>query len=462
MTNRAFGTNLSHFNGSIAGERRAFSQLNIQNNNRHASKPQVQQLSCQPFNFENQENLLINNTKQQFKLEKQYEQSSFQVYDEGIFSQEQKKSHDESDKILDENIEAVKKELDSFLIDSLEKDGHSNSSTGVFSYKENESMMVDIIDDDETEIDQHVEKFNDKSTSLIDSVLDKSEISFFQYHSPLDRLEEYADSILPYMLEKERRFMPDPFYMTNQANINSKMRSILVDWLVDVADEYNIKDETLFLTVNYIDRFLSKVSISRQEFQLLGTAALFVASKYEEIYPPEIGEFVYITDDSFTKQQILQMEKLIFTVLEFDVSVPTSNYFLEKYLSDLSLGKEVYCLSKYLCFLSMLECQPFLKFYPSEIALCSILLAAKSLNVFEEIPTEFIRNTLNYERSLDSNGDIDQFLADRNILIEELNKLHLFAKEHPQQVIQRKYSSSKYYKVAGIGAGSSEISISTK
>lgn len=92
----------------------------------------------------------------------------------------------------------------------------------------------------------------------------------------------------------------------------------------------------------------------------------------------------------------------------------------------------------------MLECQPFLKFYPSEIALCSILLAAKSLNVFEEIPTEFIRNTLNYERSLDSNGDIDQFLADRNILIEELNKLHLFAKEHPQQVIQRKYSSSKY------------------
>ncbi|KAJ6219372.1 hypothetical protein RDWZM_005184 [Blomia tropicalis] len=372
------------------------------------------------------------------------------------------KSHDESDKILDENIEAVKKELDSFLIDSLEKDGHSNFSTGVFSDKENESMMVDIIDDDETEIDQHVEKFNDKSTSLIDSVLDKSEISFFQYHSPLDRLEEYADSILPYMLEKERRFMPDPFYMTNQANINSKMRSILVDWLVDVADEYNIKDETLFLTVNYIDRFLSKVSISRQEFQLLGTAALFVASKYEEIYPPEIGEFVYITDDSFTKQQILQMEKLIFTVLEFDVSVPTSNYFLEKYLSDLSLGKEVYCLSKYLCFLSMLECQPFLKFYPSEIALCSILLAAKSLNVFEEIPTEFIRNTLNYERSLDSNGDIDQFLADRNILIEELNKLHLFAKEHPQQVIQRKYSSSKYYKVAGIGAGSSEISISTK
>lgn len=49
-------------------------------------------------------------------------------------------------------------------------------------------------------------------------------------------------------------------------------------------------------------------------WNLLGTAALFIATKYEEIYPPEIGEFVYITDDSFTKLQILQMEKLVLQV----------------------------------------------------------------------------------------------------------------------------------------------------
>ncbi|OTF73123.1 hypothetical protein BLA29_010413, partial [Euroglyphus maynei] len=60
------------------------------------------------------------------------------------------------------------------------------------------------------------------------------------------------------------------------------MRSILVDWLVDVADEYKLKDETLFLAINYIDR---------QEFQLLGTSALFIATKYEEIYPPDLADF---------------------------------------------------------------------------------------------------------------------------------------------------------------------------
>lgn len=60
------------------------------------------------------------------------------------------------------------------------------------------------------------------------------------------------------------------------------------------------------------------MSITRQEFQLLGTAALFIASKYEEVYPPLIGEFVYITDDSFNKYQILKMEKLILSVCSND------------------------------------------------------------------------------------------------------------------------------------------------
>lgn len=86
---------------------------------------------------------------------------------------------------------------------------------------------------------------------------------------------------------------------------------------------------------------------------LIGTAALFIAAKYEEIYPPEISEFVYITDDSFTKLQILKMEKLILEVLDFEVSSPTSNYFLEKYISDLGLDKVVYCYSKVSIFLML-------------------------------------------------------------------------------------------------------------
>lgn len=91
-----------------------------------------------------------------------------------------------------------------------------------------------------------------------------------QYES--DPITKYNNSIMMYMLERERQFMPNPFYMNNQENINSKMRSILVDWLVDVKDEYNLKDETFFLTINYIDRYFIYFVLNdlvKKHFQIL-------------------------------------------------------------------------------------------------------------------------------------------------------------------------------------------------
>lgn len=95
----------------------------------------------------------------------------------------------------------------------------------------------------------------------------------------------------------------------------------------------------------------------------MGTSALFIASKYEEVYPPEISEFVYITDDSFTIDQVLNMEKDILNVcwmrknnvlifflwsqgLSFDISVPTSNYFLDIFVCQIGVDRKVYYLAK--------------------------------------------------------------------------------------------------------------------
>jgi cyclin B len=93
----------------------------------------------------------------------------------------------------------------------------------------------------------------------------------------------------------------NPGYMALQTEINDKMRSILIDWLVDVHLKFKLLPETLFITVSIIDRFLEKQRVSKQRLQLVGVAALFVASKYEEIYPPELKDFVYITDRAYTK-----------------------------------------------------------------------------------------------------------------------------------------------------------------
>ena len=87
-----------------------------------------------------------------------------------------------------------------------------------------------------------------------------------------------------------------PNYMTQQADINERMRSILVDWLVDVHLKFKLRVETLFLTEHIIDRYLVKEQTTRNKLQLVGCTAMLVAAKYEEIYAPEVRDFVYISD----------------------------------------------------------------------------------------------------------------------------------------------------------------------
>jgi len=100
------------------------------------------------------------------------------------------------------------------------------------------------------------------------------------------------------------QYRPNANYMRKQPDISSNMRSILMEWLVEVADEYKLQPQTLYLGSSYVDRFLSCMSVTRSKLQLLGTAALYLAAKLEEIYPPELKDFVYITDDTYTKRQV--------------------------------------------------------------------------------------------------------------------------------------------------------------
>lgn len=202
-----------------------------------------------------------------------------------------------------------------------------------------EAILTDDDDDDEVEViecqpsaagqDRSLKEILDTSNLVLpdldspvmstDVSMEKSELDSSiavvkKDPSALFSCEEYRENILTYMLRFEKKFLPNPAYMLYQLEINHKMRSILIDWMVEVTEEYKLSDETLFLAIAYVDRYLTSTQIERQTFQLLGTACLFIASKYEEIYPPDINEFVYVTDDSYTKAQVLQMEMTVLKV----------------------------------------------------------------------------------------------------------------------------------------------------
>lgn len=111
------------------------------------------------------------------------------------------------------------------------------------------------------------------------------------------------------MLATEGQDLPSQTYMSRQVDINEKMRGILVDWIIEVHLKFKLLPETLFLTVNLTDRYLEKTQISRTKLQLVSVAALLIASKYEEIYVPELCDFEFITDNAYSKEEILEMER---------------------------------------------------------------------------------------------------------------------------------------------------------
>ncbi|BES97739.1 cyclin e [Nesidiocoris tenuis] len=112
----------------------------------------------------------------------------------------------------------------------------------------------------------------------------------------------------------------------NNPGLLPRMRSVLLEWLVEVCDVYKIHRETYHLTVDYLDRYLAhSENVSKSELQLIGVTALFIASKYEEIYPPKISDYAYITDGACTVDDIMSMETRMINVLSWKCTVITSN-----------------------------------------------------------------------------------------------------------------------------------------
>ena len=118
-------------------------------------------------------------------------------------------------------------------------------------------------------------------------------------------------------------------YMKNQPNITKKMRTDVIVFLIDVHYCLGCQSETLFRAINIMDRFLAKKKIDKSEFYLVGLVSFFIATKLEEdIIPIKISGLVEITNNLYTKKEIVQVEAIIANSLEFDFNSPTPYDFI--------------------------------------------------------------------------------------------------------------------------------------
>lgn len=106
------------------------------------------------------------------------------------------------------------------------------------------------------------------------------------------------------MIMREETYQITPNFLARQPAISSKMREILIDWLMEVCEEFMLKRETLHTSIVYIDRYLEIASykVPKSELQLIGVTSLLLACKIEEVYIPRVADFALATDGGYNKQ----------------------------------------------------------------------------------------------------------------------------------------------------------------
>jgi hypothetical protein len=145
-------------------------------------------------------------------------------------------------------------------------------------------------------------------------------------------------------------------YFSLQPDVTVHMRSILLNWLVEVHLKYKLLPQTLFVAVGIIDRYLEKNIIHRSRLQLLGITSLWIAAKFEEIYQvPKISNLIFICDSTYTRNDILEMEGGVLLALNFDLMEPHSFTYLQLFARYADLEEKDYFLARYLIEICLLD-----------------------------------------------------------------------------------------------------------
>ena len=289
--------------------------------------------------------------------------------------------------------------------------------------KENNSSTINNDDsDDDSEIKKEEKDILNK--------LNQIQI----YNENPQLTEEYFDDIYNDFIAKEENYLPEKDYMLKQNDINHRMRAILIDWLIDVHNKYKLVPQTMYISVNLIDRYLSKNDTSRPKLQLVGVTSMFIASKYEDIYPPKLKDLVYVTDHAYVKDDVLIMENKMLKSLNFDITFPTQWSFLELYKKKLNLDNKTFFLAWFLMELGLINYK-MIKYKMSQIASSAIFISCKTLNKY---------NKQNFEKATDYNESTIKEC------VKEIYEYYVFNSTHKLKAIRKKFSSTKFEEVAKI------------
>ncbi|XP_039482027.1 G2/mitotic-specific cyclin-B isoform X2 [Drosophila santomea] len=257
-------------------------------------------------------------------------------------------------------------------------------------------------------------------------------------------VSEYVNDIYDYLYQVEQEQPIHVDHLAGQKEVSHKMRAVLIDWINEVHLQFHLAAETFQLAVAIIDRYVQVVKdTKRTHLQLVGVTALFIATKYEELFPPAIGDFVFITDDTYTARQIRQMELQIFKAIDCNLSRPLPIHFLRRYSKAASAEDEHHTMSKYFIELASVDYE-MAAYRPSEIAAASLFLSLHLLNGNYRAGTGF--NDRHWTPTLTFYSRYSA--AHLRPITRRIAKLARDAPQAKLKAIYNKYQGSKFQKIA--------------
>lgn len=242
----------------------------------------------------------------------------------------------------------------------------------------------------------------------------------------------YGFVIFEYMRARQSQFVVKP-YFAKQKQITADMRSVLVDWMVEVQENFELNHETLYLAVKLVDLYLQKKTVTREILQLIGATALLVAAKFDERHPPYVDDFLYICDDAYNRNEILTMERRILHVIGFDINIPISYRFLRRYAKCSKTNMQTLTLARFALELSLL-CHELLGVSESQLGAAALWLAFK-MNGSGDWTDTLVYYSSHTEKDILP-------------LAVQLNEMIVKSKGSKLQTVWQKYSHQIFYEVA--------------
>ncbi|ELU11289.1 hypothetical protein CAPTEDRAFT_160449 [Capitella teleta] len=246
----------------------------------------------------------------------------------------------------------------SSLTDSQQSNQSDETSYEVIELsQESESSQISSSCSQESSVSSAVDTLNAKNDEKSVTPVERQDWVDIDAKNTKDiyQVAQYAAEIFEYYKSRESKFMIPDYLKSKQPDLTTHMRAILVDWLVEVQENFELNHETLYLGVKLVDHYLSRKTVGRDRLQLIGATALFIACKFDERCPPVIDDFLYICDDAYVRNELIRMEIDMLHVVGFDIGFPLSYRFLRRYAKCASANVVTLTLGRYLLESSLLD-----------------------------------------------------------------------------------------------------------